>query len=49
MKDNPENRYNHNFRGTYCICDRPYPDVEDKVPTLLYMCPTFWYTANYLR
>ncbi|KAL9246648.1 hypothetical protein vseg_020156 [Gypsophila vaccaria] len=29
---NVENSYNHNFKGTYCTCDRPYPDpdVEDE-------------------
>ncbi|KAG0716404.1 putative E3 ubiquitin-protein ligase UBR7 [Chionoecetes opilio] len=26
---NPENKYNHNFRGKYCTCQRPYPDPED--------------------
>ena len=26
---NDQNSYNHNYRGLYCICDRPYPDSED--------------------
>ncbi|RVE57246.1 hypothetical protein OJAV_G00214090 [Oryzias javanicus] len=25
---NDKNRYNHNFSGCYCTCDRPYPDSE---------------------
>jgi E3 ubiquitin-protein ligase UBR7 len=25
---NELNRYNHNFVGRYCLCDRPYPDPE---------------------
>ncbi|XP_074317582.1 LOW QUALITY PROTEIN: uncharacterized protein LOC141653655 [Silene latifolia] len=30
--ENVDNSYNHNFKGTYCTCDRPYPDpdVEDE-------------------
>ncbi|CAN6804368.1 hypothetical protein F2Q68_00029973 [Brassica cretica] len=24
--ENPENSYNHNFKGLYCSCDKPYPD-----------------------
>jgi len=26
---NDRNIYNHNYKGLYCICDRPYPDSED--------------------
>lgn len=26
---NDKNTYNHNYRGLYCICDRPFPDSED--------------------
>lgn len=31
--ENAENMYNHNFRGSYCTCGRPYldPDVEEPV------------------
>ena len=29
--ENAENTYNHNFRGLYCTCSRPYPDSEDEV------------------
>ncbi|CAN6987107.1 hypothetical protein IGI04_001355 [Brassica rapa subsp. trilocularis] len=24
--ENSENSYNHNFKGLYCSCDKPYPD-----------------------
>jgi E3 ubiquitin-protein ligase UBR7 len=27
---NDKNTYNHNFKGLYCICRRPYPDPEDE-------------------
>ena len=30
---NSHNKYNHNFCGLYCTCDRPYPDSEDEVST----------------
>ncbi|KAG6688351.1 hypothetical protein I3842_11G120500 [Carya illinoinensis] len=26
--ENAENLYNHNFRGSYCTCSRPYPDPD---------------------
>ena len=29
--ENVENKYNHNFQGLYCNCERPYPDSEDEV------------------
>ncbi|KAI9278344.1 hypothetical protein BDA99DRAFT_600056 [Phascolomyces articulosus] len=33
---NPENKYNHNFRGRYCRCDKHYdPDQEDGT---MYQC-----------
>lgn len=25
---NEQNKYNHNFFGRYCLCDRPYPDPD---------------------
>ena len=30
LKDdlNDLNKYNHNFKGLYCTCDRPYPEIE---------------------
>ncbi|XP_053213737.1 putative E3 ubiquitin-protein ligase UBR7 [Panonychus citri] len=33
---NPDNVYNHNFSGLYCVCDRPYPDPENDDP--MYQC-----------
>lgn len=29
LPENPENKYNHNFSGAYCTCNRPYPDPEN--------------------
>lgn len=26
---NDLNVYNHNFKGLYCVCQRPYPDSEN--------------------
>jgi len=37
-KENPDNKYNQNFRGVYCICHRPYPDPEDPVPDEMIQC-----------
>ena len=28
---NIKNQYNQNFKGLYCVCERPYPDPEDEV------------------
>jgi len=25
---NDGNKYNHNFNGKYCVCDRPYPETR---------------------
>jgi len=25
---NEDNKYNHNFDGKYCKCERPYPDPD---------------------
>ncbi|XP_071383875.1 putative E3 ubiquitin-protein ligase UBR7 [Centroberyx affinis] len=35
---NAKNQYNHNFHGTYCSCDRPYPDSEDQVNDEMIQC-----------
>lgn len=29
--ENKMNKYNQNYRGVYCTCQRPYPDLEDEV------------------
>lgn len=35
---NPLNKYNQNFKGLYCICSRPYPDLEDNTPDEMIQC-----------
>ncbi|XP_039284364.1 putative E3 ubiquitin-protein ligase UBR7 [Nilaparvata lugens] len=35
---NELNSYNHNFRGLYCACERPYPDLEESVPDEMLQC-----------
>ncbi|XP_029900516.1 putative E3 ubiquitin-protein ligase UBR7 [Myripristis murdjan] len=35
---NVKNQYNHNFHGTYCSCDRPYPDTDDQVNDEMIQC-----------
>ncbi|MBN3312650.1 UBR7 ligase, partial [Atractosteus spatula] len=37
-KLNINNKYNHNFFGLYCTCERPYPDPEDQVPDEMIQC-----------
>ncbi|XP_037603024.1 putative E3 ubiquitin-protein ligase UBR7 [Sebastes umbrosus] len=29
-EENIRNHYNHNFKGCYCTCDRPYPDTDNQ-------------------
>ncbi|CAN6221208.1 unnamed protein product [Urochloa humidicola] len=36
--ENPENCYNHNFKGSYCTCGRPYPDPEAKEQVEMIQC-----------
>lgn len=38
LPENPENEYNHNFRGAYCTCQRPYPDPEDPTDDEMIQC-----------
>ncbi|XP_045583105.1 putative E3 ubiquitin-protein ligase UBR7 [Procambarus clarkii] len=38
LPENPENEYNHNFRGAYCTCHRPYPDPEDSIEDEMIQC-----------
>uniref|UniRef100_UPI00358E95B2 putative E3 ubiquitin-protein ligase UBR7 n=1 Tax=Myxine glutinosa TaxID=7769 RepID=UPI00358E95B2 len=47
---NKENKYNHNFEGLYCICDRPYPDQDDEVPDEMIQCIICedWYHGRHL-
>ncbi|XP_076686191.1 putative E3 ubiquitin-protein ligase UBR7 [Andrena cerasifolii] len=48
---NPENRYNHNFDGVYCICKRPYPDPEDTISDEMLQCIICedWYHSRHLE
>lgn len=36
--ENPKNGYNHNFKGSYCTCGRPYPDPEAKAQVEMIQC-----------
>ncbi|KAK9716677.1 hypothetical protein RND81_06G250100 [Saponaria officinalis] len=47
---NVENSYNHNFKGTYCTCDRPYPDpdVEDEEEMVQCCICEDWYHREHL-
>ncbi|KAI5664166.1 hypothetical protein M9H77_23489 [Catharanthus roseus] len=36
--ENVENSYNHNFRGLYCTCNRPYPDPDAEEQEEMIQC-----------
>ncbi|XP_072966127.1 uncharacterized protein [Typha angustifolia] len=36
--ENLENSYNHNFKGSYCTCGRPYPDPDAKEQVEMIQC-----------
>jgi len=36
--ENERNKYNQNFKGNYCTCNRPYPDPEDTVADVQIQC-----------
>nr|GMD10446.1 putative E3 ubiquitin-protein ligase UBR7 [Ipomoea batatas] len=36
--ENPQNLYNHNFRGLYCTCGRPYPDPDAEEQAEMIQC-----------
>ncbi|PWZ16392.1 putative E3 ubiquitin-protein ligase UBR7 [Zea mays] len=36
--ENSANTYNHNFKGSYCTCGRPYPDPEAKEQVEMIQC-----------
>nr|CAG4647983.1 EOG090X07TK [Moina brachiata] len=40
LKDpaNEKNTYNHNFKGRYCTCNKPYPDPDDSTPDEMIQC-----------
>ncbi|XP_076014611.1 putative E3 ubiquitin-protein ligase UBR7 [Genypterus blacodes] len=47
---NVKNHYNHNFRGSYCSCDRPYPDTDDEVNDEMIQCVVCedWFHTRHL-
>nr|GMD05533.1 putative E3 ubiquitin-protein ligase UBR7 [Ipomoea batatas] len=36
--ENTQNLYNHNFRGLYCTCGRPYPDPDAEEQAEMIQC-----------
>jgi E3 ubiquitin-protein ligase UBR7 len=48
---NALNKYNHNFKGLYCTCRRPYPDpdVEDESDMIQCVICEDWYHADHLK
>ncbi|GAB2279354.1 hypothetical protein Dimus_013996 [Dionaea muscipula] len=49
--ENRENSYNHNFKGAYCTCKRPYPDpeVEDQVEMIQCCICEDWFHEEHLH
>ncbi|XP_040579500.1 putative E3 ubiquitin-protein ligase UBR7 [Lepeophtheirus salmonis] len=47
---NSRNKYNQNYKGSYCTCGRPYPDPEDKIPDEMIQCAICedWYHGRHL-
>ncbi|CAG9766510.1 unnamed protein product [Ceutorhynchus assimilis] len=47
---NELNCYNQNFSGTYCVCHRPYPDLDDPIPDEMIQCIICedWYHSRHL-
>lgn len=48
--ENVENSYNHNFKGTYCTCNRPYPDPDAEEEEEMVQCCICedWYHREHL-
>ncbi|KAL8196281.1 hypothetical protein R6Q57_025281 [Mikania cordata] len=48
--ENEENSYNHNFKGNYCTCGRPYPDpdVEEQVEMIQCCVCEDWFHEEHL-
>ncbi|KAI4326819.1 hypothetical protein L6164_019349 [Bauhinia variegata] len=48
--ENVENSYNHNFKGSYCTCGRPYPDpdAEEQVEMIQCCCCEDWFHEEHL-
>lgn len=51
IDDSDQNKYNHNFSGTYCVCKRPYPDPDDDVADEMIQCVMCedWYHVRHLE
>ncbi|EPS65222.1 hypothetical protein M569_09557, partial [Genlisea aurea] len=47
---NSQNAYNHNFGGTYCTCDLPYPDpnVEEQVEMIQCCVCEDWFHEQHI-
>ncbi|KAI1295534.1 putative E3 ubiquitin-protein ligase UBR7 [Halotydeus destructor] len=47
---NEDNKYNHNFEGRYCSCDRPYPDPDNDDEDEMIQCIICedWHHGNHL-
>ena len=46
--ENPLNRYNHNFSGTYCVCERPYPDPDNDDVMIQCVSCEDWFHGEHL-
>lgn len=48
--ENAENSYNHNFKGVYCTCNRPYPDpdVEEQVEMIQCCICEDWFHEEHI-
>lgn len=48
--ENVQNSYNHNFKGVYCICDRPYPDpdVEEQIEMIQCCMCEDWFHEEHI-
>ncbi|MFS7923729.1 putative chromatin regulator PHD family [Helianthus anomalus] len=48
--ENEDNSYNHNFKGKYCTCGRPYPDpdVEEQVEMIQCCMCEDWFHEEHL-
>ncbi|ESP02860.1 hypothetical protein LOTGIDRAFT_212357 [Lottia gigantea] len=48
--NNSRNKYNQNFKGLYCSCERPYPDPEDETEDEMIQCSLCedWYHGRHL-
>lgn len=49
--ENKENIYNQNFSGVYCVCKRPYPDLDDPIQDEMIQCVICedWYHTRHLN